>query len=508
MLSQHPPHYVDLGIGLSRMLSNHVRTRSSAALARRLLLRPTAAVLSCNDYLPSTSSSTNAKHCRYYHATNKQEILPLIGAAAVLFIGRYSWKALRRMDDEWDDYQWRLAQYEKQHGVVVSKDGTTKYTNGTLAVDIGTMHLYFCCKTPESSKPQVVETREGARYTFCGIVVQDEDTVIVGQRAFEQYFELPPPYQHHGITSNVQLPTADSTLIDKVLRSALTDVLDRSQVRLDQVRPVVAVPVDFEPDRTAIDAVLGESVTYIPDPVAAIWGAQQLKLLDDVETPILVVDVGGHVTTLTVVQKNVVLAHVFLKFGGETLVQQVMHYILQEMPSLQSDAYALPRVYQAAQAAAAEFNSRANAQINIPYIGMDLATKQPQHFEASMNRTVLEQLLQEHVHNVMIPNTVEQLSPHVPTPTDLQSLWTSLLTNLLEKAHLTTPPSNVLLVGGGVKHPLVAETLKSSIDFLTGSTANVVIPQIGIRSELVAMGAASILPNYSYSPNHGLVRDE
>jgi hypothetical protein len=34
------------------------------------------------------------------YATPKQEILPLVGAAAVLLIARYSWKALQRMDDE------------------------------------------------------------------------------------------------------------------------------------------------------------------------------------------------------------------------------------------------------------------------------------------------------------------------------------------------------------------------------------------------------------------------
>ena len=222
------------------------------------------------------------------------------------------------------------------------------------------------------------------------------------------------------------------------------------------------------------------------------------------------VDVGGHITSLSVVQKNVVLTTTTLaKFGGETFVQEIVQYILEEMPSLAHDVYALPRVYQAAQAAAAEFNVHTRANINIPYIGMDLETKKPLHIDMEMSRSVLEQAIQAHVHNVIVPNASPQLSPHMPPPTDLATLWTSLLTQILEEASLTPMQvSHILVVGGGAKQSLVVSSLQSSWMSLTGNLDHMEIPQISVRSELVAMGAASLLPNYSYNASHGLVREE
>lgn len=221
------------------------------------------------------------------------------------------------------------------------------------------------------------------------------------------------------------------------------------------------------------------------------------------------VDVGGHVTSLSLVQKNVVLAHSCLpKFGGETFVQEIMKYIIEQMPTLAHDAYALPRVYQAAQDAAAEFNVHTRAHIHIPYIGMDFVTKQPQHIEVAISRTVLEQALQEHVRNIVVPNAFQKLSPHMPPPTALAGLWTSLFTRILEEARMTPlQVSHILLVGGGAKQSLVVTSLQSSWMSLTGTMDRMVVPQIGVRSELVALGAASLLPNYHYDPNRGLVRD-
>jgi hypothetical protein len=47
-------------------------------------------------------------------ASSRITIDPLIGAAVIFGVGRYSWKALKRMDDEWEDYQWDLQQFDKQ----------------------------------------------------------------------------------------------------------------------------------------------------------------------------------------------------------------------------------------------------------------------------------------------------------------------------------------------------------------------------------------------------------
>jgi len=140
---------------------------------------------------------------------------------------------------------------------------------------------------------------------------------------------------------------------------------------------------------------------------------------------------------------------------------------------------------------------------------MNLETREPQHVDVEMSRSVLEQAIQSHVQNVLVPNASQNISPHMPPPTDLASLWTSLLTQLLEEAQLTPMQvSHILVVGGGAKQSLVVSSLQSSWTSLTGNLQHMEIPQIGVRSELVAMGAASLLPNYQYDANHGLVRDE
>lgn len=485
-----PPH----------MLSNYARTCS---FGRRLLLRPQV----------TAAPAVGDGRIRSYHATPKQEILPLVGVAAVLLIARYSYKALQRMDDEWDEYQWQLQQYEKQHGVVNFEE--VSFKGGTLAVDMGTINLVFAHKALASKAAEIIVNREGLRFTFCGMGQQEGE---VGQRAYEQYFQLPPQQHDDNVVCRVQLPyqllTDDpesaKKVVSTILQSALTDALDRTQTKLDQVRPVVVVPPHISNESGAYGDVLGDTATtYIPESVAAIWGAQQVQLLPtNADAPILVVDVGGHLTTLSVVQKNVVLAHSSLfKFGGETFVQLIVQNILEEMPNLAHDAYALPRVYQAAQAAAAEFNVHTRAQLHIPYIGMDPITKLPQHLEMAMSRMVLEHALQEHVRNVVVPNAAQKLSPHMPPPTALDSLWTSILTRILQEAHMTpTQVSHILLVGGGAKQSLVVTSLQSSWMSLTGTLDRMVVPQIGVRSELVALGAASLLPNYHHDPNRGLVR--
>ena len=156
------------------------------------------------------------------------------------------------MEDEWDDYQWQLAQYEKQHGVIVNEADAAKFPGGTLAVDVGTMHLVFAHKALQAKAAEVVVTREGARWTFCGIG-QHNGEELVGQRALEQYFELPPQQHDASVVSDIQLPyrmlTGEDTeaakkAVSTVMQSALTHVLEQTQTKLDQVRPVVTLSPD------------------------------------------------------------------------------------------------------------------------------------------------------------------------------------------------------------------------------------------------------------------------
>lgn len=399
---------------------------------------------------------------------------------------------MTRMDEEWEDYRWRLQQYERQHGVL-NKDGL-KYPNGTIAIDLGTFYLKL------AKDKALIGNREGARFTFGGVVM-DGDETLVGQRAFDKFYEtqlLRP--------NKAALAGQQNTNIRAVVQSALQDMLERSNADLSKVRTVVTVPpLKWEGYETAFSAFLKDA-TLVPEPVAAIWGAQaQKELPDPLETPVLVIDIGALETTLSVVQKDVILSTTTLdNIGGDLFVQAIVDHVVSGRDTLRNDGMALQRIYMAAHAAVAELNTKNHAELHIPYIGMNLETRQPEHLEERVARTVIEQKV---ANTILTTMDSSKLSPHMPPPSSLSFLWMSMLTQLLEVTGLTPLQlSHILIVGGGAKHPLMETSIKDCFVTLQGNSDTVVVPQE--RSEMVVQGASSMLPNYRYDTTSGLVRDE
>ena len=452
-----------------------------SSTSRRLIARRTV-----------PTSTLNSVGLRYYHATQKKEIIPVILGVGVFFIGRYSWKAMTRMDEDWEDYQWKLQQYERHHGVVVDKEGA-KYPDGTMAIDMGTFYLKL------AKDKNLLVTREGGRFTFGGVVMNGDET-LVGQRAFEKFYEV-----QLAKPDRASLAGQDPKSIPTVVQSALDDALERAGADFTKVRPVVTVPpLKWEGYESAFSSIFKDA-TLVPEPVAAIWGAQAQKELPDVlETSVLVIDIGGLETTLSVVKKNVIVSTTTLEIGGNLFVQAIVDQIASGRDTIRNDGMALQRVYMAAHSAVAEFNTQTHAELHIPYIGMNLETREPEHLEERVARTVIEQKVS---HTILTIIDSSKLSTHMPPPTSLSFLWMSVLTQLLEVTGLTPLQlSHVLLVGGGAKHALMESSVKECFVTLQGNADNVVVPQQ--RSEMVVQGAASMLPNYRYDAYSGLVRDE
>jgi hypothetical protein len=107
-----------------------------------------------------------------------------------LAIGRYSWRAMKRMEDEWEDYQWLLQEYKKKNGPVLDKSPDP---DGTIAIDLGTIHLKMAHANPKSV---VVANRTGGQYTFAG-VVQTDNKVLLGQQALDRFYQSPPITTNH-----------------------------------------------------------------------------------------------------------------------------------------------------------------------------------------------------------------------------------------------------------------------------------------------------------------------
>ena len=451
------------------------------------------------------NSNDNSMNRRCFHATRRKEIVPfVVGGIAVVVLARYSLRAIRRMDEEWDDYQWELQQYERKHGktTTTTTAAAASYVGGTVGIDVGTVHLKL------AHNQQVVVNREGSRYTFAGMVGNDGDEMLVGKHAQEKFYKA----QFEGEPVHLAFLDAERG-IPAVLKHPLEDALSQGggggTTSSGDVRPVVVAPYGRQEEfQRVIQTILPHAVV-VPEPVAAVWGASHHNLLNDDDKAVLVVDVGGYQTSMSLVERNVVRHTRSWAFGGEDYATSLVNYLLESNQDISEDGVVVQQLHTAAESAVAEFNTQTSVEIHVPYISMDIDTRQPLHLETRVSRSVVEQKVEEQIGKDGSLLSGLALSPHTAPPKDLVSLWVSVLTQFLEDSN-TTPMdlSRVLLVGGGAKQSQVEQSLRNGLMAIQGNADNLVVPELSSRSELVVLGAASMLPNYDYDDNKGLVRQE
>ena len=468
---------------------------------------------------------------RLYHSSTRREILPLVVAGTVLFVGRYSWKALNRMDEDWEDYMWELKQYERSR-LQAQADATV-----TVGVDLGTFYLKL--SKMNKSKPELIETAQGDRYRFNGILSQDGGDVVMGKTALEKFYygggksetqdnsnEVVLPYQELQKQSN-----DDATnLVQKVfvpavgeaMERVLTDTSTASSDEERQLRTVLTLPPLFynkhgdELFRNNYHDDSHRTIT-VPEPVAAIWGAQALDLIatpesKDQKASSLVVDVGGLASTISLVKDDKVVAFVTLDgIGGESLVQGLVNRIVAETgdETMEKDPMSLTMIQSSARSSVLELVNKTQSKVHIPFLYMGRKPEDP-HLETTISRTVLEQSVQDGWNTDTIPKLLEDdvLSSSLPTPKDVTSLFTSAVTKVLEFGEeIPTNIDRILLVGGGSRHKMFEEAFRESATMLMGPAefqSKAVIPESSVRAELTALGASSLLPNFDYDYDKGL----
>ena len=486
---------------------------------------------------------------RWYHATRRREILPLIGVAVVLVVGRYSWRAWRRMQEEWDDYEWQLLQYHKQKQQS-SEASSDDEQNPTLAIDFGTLSTKLAVSAPPPA--HIVVTPQGHRSFFNGILYKtsNDDTVEVkrGTAALEQLsLEVETNAVQIPFRILLQQQDGQSETFSKVVKDVLHPTLEELTDRLDCSfsRFVVTLPLPLflsisndnamamNHYQAAMEQTLlptddddGENKTlvWVPDAVATVWGAEQANLLPvtssspTVAPTVLVVDMGGLVTQVAMVQNDVVLSSVSVPLGGETLIQLVQTYLIEQDDRLaavaKQDAHQVSALLQVhIRTALAELTSSTQSHIHIPYlfVGHKDSSSSP-HWDFTLSRSVLDQLLENHVANVSQsePMFQQALSPHVPPPTTLSSLYTSLLTQLLEQgAFVPTQVDHVLLVGGMSRLVAARQGLQQSLQLLFREPAQkdfLVVPDHDAGTELTVLGATTVPLHYTYDFQNGLTR--
>lgn len=461
---------------------------------------------------------------RTFRASSRSEILPLIAAGSVLMIGRWSWNALNRMDEEWEEYELQLQQYERER-LKTAENGSEMLTIG---VDVGSLYLKLSAFS--ANKPELVTTAQGDRYRFTGILTGDESGgLITGTPALEKFFYQPegqePLLEEPVILPYRQLQNASreeaASLVQSVFVPAVGEAMERVADEKD-VRTVLTLSPTFynQHGETLFQNYHDEKhqTTTVPDPVAAVWGAQILDLLptprtkDDNESSIIVVDIGALVTTVSLVKNNIVVAFCTLdKIGAETYVQQLVSRVLEEADddTLRRDAMSLSLIASSARSATLGLVNKTAVNVHIPFLFIGRKPEDP-HFDFHVSRSMLQQVVQDYWVKAVFPEIVKAglLSAALPPPTSAASLITSAATRVLEDSGETPHQvQHVLLVGGGSRHAMLEEAFRDGIEALMGpSPQKLVLPESSLRAELTALGASSLLPNFDYSFDNGLER--
>ena len=149
-----------------------------------------------------------------------------------------------------EEYQWLLQEYEKKNGSVLE---STPFPDGTIAIDLGTIHLKMA---HAQSKSEIVANKSGGRYTFVG-VVRDGDEVLLGQQALETFF----------LSDNATLPYQDNSVIQPVITQAMQDLL--AQKNATKFRSILTIPPIADLPEEFFTSF--PHATLVPEPVAAIW---------------------------------------------------------------------------------------------------------------------------------------------------------------------------------------------------------------------------------------------
>jgi molecular chaperone DnaK len=365
-----------------------------------------------------------------------------------------------------------------------------------IGIDLGTTNSVVAVM--EGGDPVVIPNSEGGRTTPSVVAFTKDGERLVGQVAKRQAITNPQntvfsikrfmgrrlgevkteieevPYKvvsGQNDLASVQIsdkrytPPEISAMILQKMRQTAEDYLGHSVTKA-----VVTVPAYFNDAQRQATKDAGkiaglEVLRIINEPTAAslAYGLEKKK-----EEKIAVFDLGGGTYDISVLELaegvfEVKATNGDTHLGGDDFDQRVINWLVDEFKKdqgidLSKDPMALQRLKEAAEKAKMELSSRAQTDINLPFITADQSG--PKHLNLTLTRAKFEQLVDDLFQRTMPP-----------------------MKKALEDAGLSPSEiDEVILVGGSTRIPKVQDIVK---EFFGKD------PHKGVNpDEVVAIGAA------------------
>ena len=348
-----------------------------------------------------------------------------------------------------------------------------------IGIDLGTTNS--CVSVLESGQPKIIENAEGDRTTPSVVAYTDGET-LVGQSAKRQAVTNPENTLYAikrliGRKFDGEIKKESEVAPYKIIKSDNGDAW--VEVKGEKLAPqqisaqvltkmkksaedylghgvkeaVITVPAYFNDSQRQATKDAGkiaglEVKRIINEPTAAALAFGMDKKTGDQK--IAVYDLGGGTFDISIIelaeidgekQFEVLSTNGDTSLGGEDFDNVLIDYLVEEFKKEQNfdltqDSSAIQRLKEAAEKAKIELSSNQQTEINLPYITAD--SSGPKHLLLKLTRAKLESLVGDLVSKTLAPVDVA-----------------------LKDAKLSTSEiSDVILVGGQTRMPLVQEKVK------------------------------------------------
>ena len=366
-----------------------------------------------------------------------------------------------------------------------------------IGIDLGTTNSAFAYMV--AGKPEVITNAEGDRTTPSVVAITKKGERLVGKVAQRQRVTN-PKNTIYGIKRLIGRKFTDKEVQHDLEISPYKIVKKGSGVAVEmdgkEYTPEEISAMVLSKIKADAEAFLGEKVTEAIITVPAYFDDSQRQATKDAgkiaglevkriineptaaalaygleskkDEKIVVFDLGGGTFDVSILELGdgvfeVMSTNGDTHLGGEDFDNIIVNYLVDEFKKesgidIKNDAAAMQRVKDEAEKAKKELSSSTSTDINLPFLSAD--ADGPKHFETTLTRAKLEELVKELLDRLEGP-----------------------VKKALKDAKLETKDINeIVMVGGMTRMPAVIEKVKS----IFGKD-----PMQGVNpDEVVAVGAA------------------